>query len=304
MPSPERGLSSQPARRSMLRGDPGARTAVGASTMISVGKRSSSRVVGLDVQPGYVAAAEVSDEGSLRLRRVGVVDLDAGVVRDGEVVDVAGLASALRVLFAENGLPRRARVGVANQRVVIRTVDLPPLEGSELDAALRFQAPDLIPMPMDQAAWTTTARGGGHSRRAARPRRARRGGSDRGGASGAVRPVRPARGSAGRHRAAARGLPLPVAPSDGRPRSGPALRRCPYRLHRVTQRFLGRQRLGVDTGNRPDTGARSSGRGQIARLARRDGQRRGARPSRPPSASRAVPRARIASRRSSPACGW
>ncbi len=135
----------------MLRGDPGARTAVGASTMISVGKRSSSRVVGLDVQPGYVAAAEVSDEGSLRLRRVGVVDLDAGVVRDGEVVDVAGLASALRVLFAENGLPRRARVGVANQRVVIRTVDLPPLEGSELDAALRFQAPDLIPMPMDQA---------------------------------------------------------------------------------------------------------------------------------------------------------
>lgn len=135
----------------MLRGDPGASTAVGASTMISVGKRSSSRVVGLDVQPGYVAAAEVSDEGSLRLRRVGVVDLDAGVVRDGEVVDVAGLASALRVLFAENGLPRRARVGVANQRVVIRTVDLPPLEGSELDAALRFQAPDLIPMPMDQA---------------------------------------------------------------------------------------------------------------------------------------------------------
>ncbi len=119
--------------------------------MISVGKRSSARVVGLDVQPGYVAAAEVTDEDGLRLRRVGVVDLDAGVVRDGEVVDVDGLTSALRTLFAENGLPRRARVGVANQRVVIRTVDLPPLEGSELDAAIRFQASDLIPMPMDQA---------------------------------------------------------------------------------------------------------------------------------------------------------
>jgi type IV pilus assembly protein PilM len=44
------------------------------------------------------------------------------------------------------------RLGVANQRIVVRTLDLPPIEGdAELDAAVRFQAQENIPMPLDQA---------------------------------------------------------------------------------------------------------------------------------------------------------
>jgi type IV pilus assembly protein PilM len=81
-----------------------------------------------------------------------MVPLASGVVSEGEVVDVETLASVLRTLFAENKLGRRVRIGVANQRIVMRTLDLPPLtEAKDIASAVRFQAQEHIPMPLDQA---------------------------------------------------------------------------------------------------------------------------------------------------------
>src|SRR5205807_211388 len=59
---------------------------------------------------------------------------------------------ALRSLFDDHKLPKRVRLGVANQRIVMRTLDLPPLaDPKQIAAAVRFQAQDQIPMPLDQA---------------------------------------------------------------------------------------------------------------------------------------------------------
>ena len=78
--------------------------------------------------------------------------LAPGVVRDGEVTDVDALAATLKSFFAEHKFGKRVRLGVANQRIVVRTIELPPLQpGPELDAAVRFQAQENIPMPLDQA---------------------------------------------------------------------------------------------------------------------------------------------------------
>jgi type IV pilus assembly protein PilM len=117
-------------------------------------KRSSSQaaVVGLDLDPGHIAAAEVTVNGSLSLKRGAVTPLRPGVLRDGEVADVPALAEALKAFFAEHGLPNRVRLGIANQRIVVRTLDLPPLDDDKaLAAAVKVQAPDHIPMPMDEA---------------------------------------------------------------------------------------------------------------------------------------------------------
>jgi type IV pilus assembly protein PilM len=117
-------------------------------------KRSSSQaaIVGLDLDPGHVAAAEVTVNGSLSLKRGAVAELRPGVLRDGEVADVQALADALKALFDEHGLPNRVRLGIANQRIVVRTLDLPPLADEKaLAAAVKVQAPDHIPMPMDEA---------------------------------------------------------------------------------------------------------------------------------------------------------
>jgi type IV pilus assembly protein PilM len=116
-------------------------------------KRSSSQaaIVGLDLDPGHIAAAEVTVNGSVSLKRGAVAPLRPGILRDGEVADVSALAEALKSFFAEHGLPTRVRLGIANQRIVVRTLDLPPLEDKALGAAVRVQAPDHIPMPMDEA---------------------------------------------------------------------------------------------------------------------------------------------------------
>jgi type IV pilus assembly protein PilM len=116
-------------------------------------KRSTPRsVVGLDLDPSHIAAAEVFVNGHLAVKRGAVAMLRPGVLRDGEVTDPAALTEALKAFFAEHELPNRVRIGVANQRIVVRTLDLPPLTDEKaLAAAVRVQAPDHIPMPMEEA---------------------------------------------------------------------------------------------------------------------------------------------------------
>lgn len=114
--------------------------------------KKNRTLVGLDIEPGGIAAVEVGLDGGLSVARGASADLPPNVVRDGEVQDVEALADALRTLFADNDLDRRVRIGVANQRIVVRTLDLPPIEGrKELEAAVRFTAQDELPMPLDEA---------------------------------------------------------------------------------------------------------------------------------------------------------
>lgn len=113
---------------------------------------STRAVVGVDIEPGSITAVQVRPGAPLCIERAVTVPLAPTVVRDGEVNDVEGLAQALRELWQEHRLPKRVRLGVANQRIVVRTIDLPPLgDTTELDAIIRFQAQDHIPMPLEQA---------------------------------------------------------------------------------------------------------------------------------------------------------
>jgi type IV pilus assembly protein PilM len=112
----------------------------------------SRSVVGLDIEPGFVTAAEVSVNGRLVLERAVGAPLATDVMRDGELTDPDALAETLRALFAEHKLGRRVRLGLANQRIVMRTLTLPPIEDAkQLSAAVHFQAQDEIPMPLDTA---------------------------------------------------------------------------------------------------------------------------------------------------------
>ena len=112
---------------------------------------ASKPVVGLDIEPGYVAAVQAGGSG-VSVERAAYAPLAPGVVRDGEVVDVETLASVLRELFSEHKLAKRVRLGVANQRIVMRTIDLPPLtDPKAIASAVQFQAQEHIPMPLEQA---------------------------------------------------------------------------------------------------------------------------------------------------------
>lgn len=119
---------------------------------LKLGRRSAPQLVGLDIQPGYVAAVQASVNGSLRVERAAAAPLPGDAMREGEVLDEGTLAEALRELFSSSRLDKRVRVGVANQRTVLRMLELPPVtDRKELDTAVRFQAADQMPMPLENA---------------------------------------------------------------------------------------------------------------------------------------------------------
>jgi type IV pilus assembly protein PilM len=118
-----------------------------------MGRSRSTTFVGLTIEPGRIAAAHVSVNGSIVIQDGGRLELEPGVVRDGEVADPTALAEALRTLWREHkGLDSKVRIGVANARIVVRTMLLPPIaDAKQLATAVRFQAADEIPMPLEEA---------------------------------------------------------------------------------------------------------------------------------------------------------
>jgi type IV pilus assembly protein PilM len=114
---------------------------------------SAGPVVGLDIGTSAVRAAQVtSGRGGFSLTGFAQVPLPSGAVVDGEVRDEAAVAEALTQLWKRARLKsKRVVVGVANQRVVVRQVDLPYLEEKEFKSALQFQVADHIPMPVEDA---------------------------------------------------------------------------------------------------------------------------------------------------------
>jgi type IV pilus assembly protein PilM len=117
--------------------------------MLSLRKNSSGGAVGLDIDGRYLAAAQVE---AGRVVRGASADLPVGLVADGEVVNRDGLAEALKSFVAEAGLPKNVRLGVSNQQIVVRVVELPRIEDEkQRDAAVRFQAAEAIAMPLDEA---------------------------------------------------------------------------------------------------------------------------------------------------------
>jgi type IV pilus assembly protein PilM len=102
------------------------------------------------MEPGQIVAAQVRVAGGIQIERAAGMPLPPGVIRDGEVTDVETLSASLAQLFEASGLDNRVRIGIANQRIVVRMLELPPIpDPKELATAVRFQAQDEIPMPLD-----------------------------------------------------------------------------------------------------------------------------------------------------------
>jgi type IV pilus assembly protein PilM len=119
---------------------------------IQLSKKKDDSLVGLEIEAGSVAAAEVRVNGATSVTAAAIQPLPPEAFQDGEVRDPEAVAEALRSLFAAHKLSRRVRLGIANQRVVVRTLRLPAIEDpAELDSAVRFSAQEQIAMPLDQA---------------------------------------------------------------------------------------------------------------------------------------------------------
>ena len=285
--------------------------------MLSLRKNSSGGAVGLDIDGRYLAAAQVE---SGRVIRGASADLPAGLVADGEVVNRDGLAEALKSFVAEAGLPKSVRLGVSNQQIVVRVVELPAHRGRE--AARRRR-----PLPGGRGDRDAAGRGGAGSparrlHRGARRLPAHAGRArgrapldDRGGARGGQggrpqagghrpRRVRARAHAGGRRRRPARGHRARVLPPRWRQQPCDR-RRLVLLLHASALGRVGRRGRRRDAGGRDppvDRLLHDPGAGQAGRRGRR--VRPGLRPGRarrePGCASRAADHRRGAARRPRP----
>lgn len=114
-----------------------------------------STSIGLDIGASAVRAAEIGfGRDSRSLRRYGQVGLPPGAVVDGEVINLPVVTEALRRLWNEVGFTgRKVVLGVSGHRVIVRQADVPALNEEDLRSALRFDAQELIPIPMEEASF-------------------------------------------------------------------------------------------------------------------------------------------------------
>jgi type IV pilus assembly protein PilM len=114
---------------------------------------SAGPKIGLDVGTSAVRAAWVTGgRGGRSLVKFGQVALSAGAVEGGEIRDPEAVSAAISQLWKRAKIKsKNTIVGVANQRVVVRQVDLPFMEEKDLRSSLKFQVAEHIPMPVEDA---------------------------------------------------------------------------------------------------------------------------------------------------------
>jgi type IV pilus assembly protein PilM len=115
---------------------------------LALRKTNNRAPVGLDLDGSFLSAVQTSSGG---IERAVSVELAPGIIRDGEVADIAALSDALKNFFKDHQLPKRVRLGVSNQQIVVRQLDLPKIDDDkERTAAVRFQAAEAIAMPLEE----------------------------------------------------------------------------------------------------------------------------------------------------------
>jgi type IV pilus assembly protein PilM len=113
----------------------------------------ASNAVGIDIGTRTITVAEVkSGKGGTTVTNFGGVELPQDAVREGEILDQAAVAEALNELVTSAKVSsKKVWLGVSNQRVVVRQVDLPWMEEKELRESLRYQIQEFIPIPVEEA---------------------------------------------------------------------------------------------------------------------------------------------------------
>jgi len=109
--------------------------------------------IGLDISTGSIKVAEVNiTKREPILQNLAIIMLPEGAVRDGEIDNIETVSTYLRELWKQNRLTKRKVVlGIANQKVIVRPMDLPYMPEDELESAVKYQVQEFIPIPIDDA---------------------------------------------------------------------------------------------------------------------------------------------------------
>jgi type IV pilus assembly protein PilM len=118
---------------------------------------ADGHAIGIDLGATSVRTAILSHgttagRPSVSVHGIGHVDLPVGAVVNGVVSDQNAVTTALKALWAANRFEcRNVILGITNQQVVVRPLDMPLLPPEQIAKALPFKAREVVPLPLDQA---------------------------------------------------------------------------------------------------------------------------------------------------------
>ncbi len=109
--------------------------------------------IGLDISTGSIKVAEINiSRKEPILTNLAIIMLPEGAVRDGEIDNAEIVSTYLKDLWKTNRISRRKVIlGIANQKVIVRPMDLPYMPEEELKSAVKYQVQEFIPIPIDDA---------------------------------------------------------------------------------------------------------------------------------------------------------
>ena len=110
-------------------------------------------LVGLDIGSSGIRAAELSiGRRAAVLRRFASAPLPPGTVRSGKVAEPDVLTQAIKALWSDARIrSREVVIGVANDSVLVRQMDLEWMPPADFRKALRYQVSESLPVPVDEA---------------------------------------------------------------------------------------------------------------------------------------------------------
>lgn len=113
---------------------------------------SKQEPIGLDIGKSSIVGVQIGGkQPGLVLTGVHERPIPEGLVFEGEVIDPEGLAQELKAFAKEAKFKGKSvRLGVGNQKVIVRTIEVPDMGEEELRGAIEFQAQDYIPMPIEE----------------------------------------------------------------------------------------------------------------------------------------------------------
>lgn len=109
--------------------------------------------IGLDIGKSSIIGVQVAGKyPTAVLKAFHERALPEGLVFEGEVIDADALGDELKAFMKESKLKGKAvHLGVGNQKVIVRNIEVPEMDEAELRGAIEFQAQDYIPIPVDEA---------------------------------------------------------------------------------------------------------------------------------------------------------
>ncbi|CAN5625594.1 type IV pilus assembly protein PilM [soil metagenome] len=107
--------------------------------------------VGLEIGTSALKVVELRPGNPPSLAAIGSRPMPPGLVQDDAVVDIAGLAAEIKILFDEAGIRKRHVItAVSNRQAITRNIMVPKMTLQELEEAIKWEAERYIPFPIDE----------------------------------------------------------------------------------------------------------------------------------------------------------